>query len=185
MPALEPRSSEPRITAPVSRYLGAADIARTASFWRDVLGFEVRDTGDGDGSVESPARRAFAWVPRTGRRTSPARRSHPAPQSCSSRPTISRASTLPSSAGGEPSHPENVNWMKMRVFEIRDPDGHVRRPPSQLARRTRGGRQETRSCRRTPPSPDRKPRWSSAPSRNRSTEAVATCAVLGTPSPRC
>jgi hypothetical protein len=27
--------------------------------------------------------------------------------------------------GGEPSHPENVNWMRMRVFGIRDPDGQV------------------------------------------------------------
>jgi uncharacterized glyoxalase superfamily protein PhnB len=27
--------------------------------------------------------------------------------------------------GGEPSHLENVNWLKMRVFQVHDVDGHV------------------------------------------------------------
>ena len=27
--------------------------------------------------------------------------------------------------GGTPSHIEKVNWLKMRMFEIRDPDGHI------------------------------------------------------------
>lgn len=27
--------------------------------------------------------------------------------------------------GGSPSELENVNWIKMRMFEVRDPDGHV------------------------------------------------------------
>jgi uncharacterized glyoxalase superfamily protein PhnB len=27
--------------------------------------------------------------------------------------------------GGAPSEPENVNWIKMRMFQIRDPEGHM------------------------------------------------------------
>jgi uncharacterized glyoxalase superfamily protein PhnB len=115
------------LTAPVSRYLGATDINRTASFWRDVLGFEARDTGDGEGSVELVSGAARV---RLGARDR-------APDSSGeARPPGSAIVFLETNdveglhadfrrRGGEPSDLENVNWLKMRVFQIRDPDGHI------------------------------------------------------------
>jgi predicted enzyme related to lactoylglutathione lyase len=127
MPAPDPPLPAPRMTAPVSRALGAADIGRTVSFWRDVLGFEVRYTGAGDGSVElvSGAARirlgARDWAPDFSAEAKP-------PGSAIVffvTDDVEGIHAAIQRRGGEPSHPENVNWMKMRVFEIRDPDGHV------------------------------------------------------------
>lgn len=93
------------------RFIGVADSARSAAFYRDVLGFEIR----GDQAVYGPACVAF----------------------------VARADSLRSSIvffevadvdavragmaarGGSPSEIEKVNWIKMRMFEIRDPDGHT------------------------------------------------------------
>ena len=47
------------VTAPVMRCIGVADMARSARFYREVLGFEIRD---GSGTVEAvsgPARIQF------------------------------------------------------------------------------------------------------------------------------
>jgi hypothetical protein len=95
-------------------------------FWRDVLGFELRGS-DADSRVDLVSGAARV---RLGERDWP--------------PDFSGEGTRPGSAivffetdsieamqsairrrGGDPSHVENVNWLKMRVFEIRDPDGHV------------------------------------------------------------
>src|SRR5262245_66594335 len=69
-------TSEPRITAPVSRLLGARDLERTVDFWRDVLGFEVGEP-DRDGAIEvtsGPARIHFGRLdsaPDFSKETSP------------------------------------------------------------------------------------------------------------------
>jgi catechol 2,3-dioxygenase-like lactoylglutathione lyase family enzyme len=124
--ALDPREAVPRITSPVSRHLGTSDVARATAFWRDVLGFDVRgshDTGVTD-LVSGAARVRLGtrdWAPDfsdEGR----------APGSAIVFFETDNAEALRSAIterGGHPSPLENVNWIKMRVFEVRDPDGHA------------------------------------------------------------
>ena len=123
---MDPRASEPRIVAPVTRFLGARDKELAVRFWRDVLGFEVRGSVDGSG-VELTSGRARV---RLGEYDCP--------------PDVSSEGRPPGSAviffdtddiqrmhaairarGGQPTEIEKVNWIKRRVFEVRDPDGHV------------------------------------------------------------
>jgi uncharacterized glyoxalase superfamily protein PhnB len=107
--------STPRITAPVSRSIGAADLDRTVLFWRDVLGFDARSAdGQAIDLISGPARvraGASGW-PDSGIlffETDDVEEMHA---------TITRR-------GGQPTEPENVNWIKMRMFQLQDPDGHV------------------------------------------------------------
>ena len=123
---LDPRASEARITSPVNRSLGTTDKGRAVGFWRDVLGFDVRGA-EADGRVDLLSGAARV---RLGERDWP--------------PDFSGEGAHPGSAvvffetddvealqsairgrGGDPSHLENVNWLKMRVFQVRDPDGHI------------------------------------------------------------
>jgi predicted enzyme related to lactoylglutathione lyase len=123
MATADPRLAEPQITAPVSRRLGARDVDRTAAFWRDVLGFELGEPSEGgvelrsgrarihlgsldnapDFSKEGPPGSAIVFFD-----TNDVEAMHAA---------IRRR-------GGQPSAVEKVNWIKRRVFEVRDPDGH-------------------------------------------------------------
>jgi catechol 2,3-dioxygenase-like lactoylglutathione lyase family enzyme len=105
---------KPAIVSPMMRFIGVADTSRSILFYRDVLGFEIREQA---GTVEAacgPARIQFvAEEPRE--------------------PAILFFQTADVDAmhaairarGGMPSRPEKVNWIKMRMFEIRDPDGHT------------------------------------------------------------
>ena len=124
--AMDPRVSEPRIVAPVSRLLGARDHQLAVSFWRDVLGFDVRGSVE-DGSVELTSGRArirFGGI------------DCPPDFSGEGRPPgsaviffdtddIERMHAAIRTRGGRPTDIEKVNWIKRRVFEVRDPDGHV------------------------------------------------------------
>jgi catechol 2,3-dioxygenase-like lactoylglutathione lyase family enzyme len=123
--SVEPNRAEPRIIAPVSRWLGARDVDRTVTFWRDVLGFKVKQHGEqGVELISGRARIHFGDL--------------------DSAPDFSSEGRPPGSAivffdtddveamhaairqrGGQPSDLEKVNWIKRRVFEIRDPDGHT------------------------------------------------------------
>jgi catechol 2,3-dioxygenase-like lactoylglutathione lyase family enzyme len=124
--ALDPRAAEPRITAPVSRLLGTNDRDAAVRFWRDVLGFDVRGAGTRDG-VDLVSGRARV---RLG--------------DCDWGPDFSEGSRAPGAAivffetddleamhatirrrGGTPGEVQKVNGLKVRMFEIRDPDGHV------------------------------------------------------------
>jgi len=115
----------PRITSPVSRWLGARDPTRTATFWRDVLGFAVRDGADS--TLELSSGQALI---RLG--------------SEDHAPDFSGDARAPGAAlvffqvsdvaamharirerGGAPSAIEKMNQLKLRLFEVRDPDGHV------------------------------------------------------------
>ena len=109
-------AAEPRITAPVSRYLGTKDIDRAVRFWRDVLGFEVHQPPD-DGTAVLQSGRARI---RFGK------------DDCEGPAVIffdtddvEGMRSLIQQRGGEPGGLEKVNWIKRRVFEVRDPDGHV------------------------------------------------------------
>ena len=106
------------------RFIPVADAARSILFYRKILGFEV---GDERGVVEAvlgPARIQFNAQDRVPGDDAGAR---------SRRSVILFFETDDVEAmhaairarGGEPSEIEKVNWIKMRMFEIRDPDGHA------------------------------------------------------------
>ena len=120
----DPRLTGPQITAPVSRVLGAKDVERTVAFWRDVLGFEVGEpTGDG---VELRSGRARIQVGTLDIAPDLAKEGPPGSAITffdTDDVDAMHAGVL--RRGGQPSELEKVNWIKRRVFEIRDPDGHV------------------------------------------------------------
>ena len=99
--------------APVSRCIGVADRNRSLAFYRDVLGFEVLSN---DEVVLGPARVVFSDP------DSPPR--GPAILFFESGDVAALQAAI-RARGGETSELEKVNYIKMRVFEIRDPDGHV------------------------------------------------------------
>jgi len=112
----------PRIVAPVSRHLDVTDIVRTVTFYRDALGFEVRaDTLRAGGHPEltlGPARITL------GKRDTA---SAPPPRSILFFETDDVAATydILAARGANPTVPEDVNWIKMRMIEVRDPDGNT------------------------------------------------------------
>lgn len=124
--SIDPRASEPRITAPTSRYLGTRDIARAVPFWRDVLGFEVRGTTT-DGDTELVSGEAYIrlgqsdWAPDFSGSGQPPGTAIVFFQTND----VDAMHAAVRARGGEPSELEKVNWIKMRVFQVRDPDGHT------------------------------------------------------------
>lgn len=97
------------ITSPVSRTISVAELERARNFYRDVLGFDV-----GEEAVYGPARIQFEQEAAAVSailffETNSLDRMHSAIQL----------------RGGSPSQIEKANWIKMRMFEVRDPDGHV------------------------------------------------------------
>jgi predicted enzyme related to lactoylglutathione lyase len=123
----EPNAQESpaRIVAPVSRHLGTTDIARASAFWRDVLGFDVRSSNDGGLAefVSGPAR------VRLGTTDSASDFSEEGPPGSAivffETDNVEGMRATIQQRGGRPTTLENVNRIKMRVFELRDPDGHA------------------------------------------------------------
>jgi predicted enzyme related to lactoylglutathione lyase len=125
-----PPSRSASIVAPVSRHLSVADLERSLDFYRDVLGFEVRRLAAGDGLpavaevVRGPARIEFGTqataIDSTGQ---------PRPRGAAivffQTDDVAAMRDEFTSRGGAPSELEKVNWIKMRMFEIRDPGGHA------------------------------------------------------------
>jgi catechol 2,3-dioxygenase-like lactoylglutathione lyase family enzyme len=101
------------IVSPVSRSIGVADIARSIAFYRDVLGFDVREQSGVTEAIYGPARIQFDAGPAGSAmlffETDDVAAMHAAIRS----------------RGGDPSELEKVNWIKMRMFAVRDPDQHV------------------------------------------------------------
>jgi predicted enzyme related to lactoylglutathione lyase len=100
---------KPSIVAPVMRELGVEDAERSADFYRDVLGFEMRKNE----AVCGPARIQF----KSG---GPARS-----VVFFETDDVDAMRREIAGRGGDPSGFEKVNRVKMRVFEVRDPDGHA------------------------------------------------------------
>jgi uncharacterized glyoxalase superfamily protein PhnB len=124
--AMDPRASQPRIVAPVARVLGARDRERTVTFWRDVLGFELRGSADG-GGVELTSGRARIRLGEYDRPPDVSSEGRPPGSAVIFFDTddIDRMHAAIHARGGQPTGIEKVNWIKRRVFEVRDPDGHV------------------------------------------------------------
>jgi predicted enzyme related to lactoylglutathione lyase len=112
----------PAITAPVATTIAVADLARSARFYRDVLGFATTTRDDDsrsdlvemvNGAARLELRRGESAGAATRRvlflETDDVRAMHAAV----------------AARGGSPSALEDVNWLKQRVFETQDPDGHT------------------------------------------------------------
>ncbi len=115
---------KPAITAPVMRMIGVADAARSAAFYRDVLGFEVREQAGGTEAVYGPARIRFG-----AHDYAPLEWDEPRPPGSAilffETDDVSAMHAAICARGGKPTGLEKVNGIKMRMFEIRDPDGHT------------------------------------------------------------
>lgn len=104
---------KPAIVAPVSRWLPVTDIERSAVFYGDVLGFEIRQQEGGTEALRGPARLHFD--------TSAA---GPATVFFETDDVEAMHSIL-RAQGIAASELVKVNWVKMEMFEIRDPDGNT------------------------------------------------------------
>jgi len=109
------------ITAPASRQLAVADQARSITFYRDVLGFEVRGERE---LVSGPARVELVVADRAYDSTLQSRPRGSASLFFETDDVAAMRAAI-ASRGAAPSEIEKVNWIKMRMFEVRDPDGHV------------------------------------------------------------
>lgn len=122
--------TEPAITAPVSRLLSVADVERSLTFYRDVLGFDVRRVTNGDGvravaeAVSGPAKIQFTSEDSAIDSTLTERPRGAAILFFETNDVAAMRERV-RSRGGTPSELEKANWIKMEVFEIRDPDGHT------------------------------------------------------------
>lgn len=112
--------SEPTIVAPVSRILAVADVARSLAFYRDVLGFESRPPAmvSGPACIELVA--GDSAPDSTG-----AMRPRGAAMLFFQMDDVAAFRGVVIARGGDPTELERVNWIKMRVFQIQDPDGHT------------------------------------------------------------
>ena len=111
--------TSPTIVAPVSRHLDVTDVARTVAFYRDVLGFEVRaHPGEAPQLTLGPARITLGTV---GPETAGSNRSILFFET----DDVAATYDILAARGAKPTVPEDVNWIKMRMLEVRDPDGNI------------------------------------------------------------
>lgn len=99
----------PAIVAPVSRWLAVADIARAAAFYRNVLGFRI----EGTEALTGPARLHFH---------------HAEPESAIvffETDDVDGMYAVIRERGAQTSEITRVNWIKMRMFQVHDPDGNT------------------------------------------------------------
>ena len=109
------------ITAPVSRILAVSDVGRSIAFYRDVLGFEQRATkGVDSGQVRIEFVTTDTALDSTGEQ-----RPSGAAILFFETDDVTAMRDAVIGRGGKPSELEKVNFIKMRMFEIRDPDGHT------------------------------------------------------------
>jgi uncharacterized glyoxalase superfamily protein PhnB len=110
----------PHIIAPLSRHLEVSDLVRSVTFYRDVIGFEVRTlrAGEPPELVLGPARITL------GRR-SPGSTSAQRSVLFFETDDVAATYDILAARGAKPTVPEDVNWIKMRMIEVRDPDGNT------------------------------------------------------------
>jgi len=119
-----------RIVCPVSRHLSVADVDRSIAFYRDVLGFEARPAPRGESLpavaevVMGPARIELS-TEETAADSTGDKRPRGAAILFFETDDVGGMRQAVVGRGGAPSELEKVNWIKMRVFQIADPDGHL------------------------------------------------------------
>ena len=120
----------PRIVCPVSRHLSVGNLDRSIAFYRDVLGFGVHEVPHGDGLpavaelVSGPARIQLS-TEETAYDSTGERRPRGAAILFLETDDVAGLHRGVVARGGNVSELEKVNWIKMRVFQVQDPDGHV------------------------------------------------------------
>jgi catechol 2,3-dioxygenase-like lactoylglutathione lyase family enzyme len=106
------------------RILPVANLSRTIAFYRDVLGFEIHEA---KGSVEAVMGPACIRFGKEG--YAPTDWNTPRPPGSAilflESSDVDALHATVRAHGGKPTEIERVNWIKMRMFEIRDPDGNV------------------------------------------------------------
>ncbi len=110
----------PTIVAPVMRFVPVSELGRSLSFYRDLLGFKERACEDEYGVG------AAAEIELGDARLQLCQREQPEKHVYffeTNDVAMLRDSIL--AHGGTPSTLEKFNWIKMEVFEVRDPDGHT------------------------------------------------------------
>lgn len=126
----------PAITAPVSRFLAVADVLRSVAFYRDVLGFsEAAGTTVTSGKPEDgrpsevelingPAR-LLIGEQRSAADSTGAPRPRGSAMIFVETDDVAGMRERVRSRGGTVTELEKLNWIKYRVFQVRDPDGHT------------------------------------------------------------
>ena len=120
----------PVIVAPLSRLLGVADLERSTAFYHDVLGFAVQPRPGSNGSAahieatHGPARIQLTREDRAPDSTG-VERPRGAAVLFLQVDDVAAWQKLIAARGGRPSEREKVNWIKMEMFQLRDPDGHT------------------------------------------------------------
>ena len=112
--------AEPTIVAPVSRTLAVADISRSLAFYRDVLGFASRPPAVVLGPARIELVAGDAAPDSTG-----ALRPRGAALLFFQVDDVAALRDGVVARGGHPSELEKANWIKMQLFQLQDPDGHV------------------------------------------------------------
>ena len=121
----DPAASEPRITSAVSRDLRTANIAGALRFWTRVLDFQESATADG-GTVDLVSGQARIRLSEPdGPSGSGEERSRGSSIVFFETNDVGAMHAAISRRGGTPSGLEKVNWIKMQMFQIQDPDEHV------------------------------------------------------------
>lgn len=116
----------PKLTSPVVRFLAVRDVVASVAFYRDVLGFEIEEHADTAEAFLGPVRIRFGKVG-----YSPDDIAHETPRPPASAVLFLETDDVVAThaamraRGGTPSEVERVNWIKMQMFEIRDPEGNV------------------------------------------------------------
>jgi uncharacterized glyoxalase superfamily protein PhnB len=111
----------PTIVAPLSRHLDVADVPRSVAFYRDAIGFEVRSAPDASQPPELTLGPARITLGRRDPKTSADQRSVLFLETSD----VSATYDILAARGANPTAPEDVNWIKMRMIEVRDPDGNT------------------------------------------------------------
>jgi uncharacterized glyoxalase superfamily protein PhnB len=111
----------PTIVAPVSRHLDVADVARTVAFYRDAIGFEVHPAPN----VGQPSELTLGPARITLGRRDPTNTTDRRSILFFETSDVAAAYDILAARGANPTVPEDVNWIKMRMIEVRDPDGNT------------------------------------------------------------
>jgi catechol 2,3-dioxygenase-like lactoylglutathione lyase family enzyme len=128
--ALPPQEDKPVIVAPVSRCLAVAAIDRSLVFYRDVLGFNAGSVRDENGVPALVEVKYGPAVIQLGvHESAPDSTGTPRPRGSAilffQTDDVAMMRNAVIARGGQPSELEKVNWIKMQMFEIKDPDGHI------------------------------------------------------------
>lgn len=118
--------TSPSIVSPVSRTLAVKELGATIKFYRETLGFELV-TGSNEDTAElirGPARIVATEAESAHDSTGELQPRGSAIVFLQVNDVEAMRAEI-GRRGGSPGSLEKANWLKMRMFELRDPDGHV------------------------------------------------------------